>query len=180
MMFQQGENSYDITLLCMSGIGLILLVGYIAFSYFVTHRGDFYRIRRWKASIWSASIFGCFLGGILGVPLYLGSTVAIISSSSARNIFGVIGVTIGGFLSLLAFILPFVFMVCLGTHHHLKPESGTQKPYSGYLSKSVVVRRDRNRENERRVGGKRAWHISKASKPCIHLAPNTTSRKASG
>jgi hypothetical protein len=104
----------------MSGIGLILLVGYIAFSYFVTHRGDFYRIRRWKASIWSASIFGCFLGGILGVPLYLGSTVAIISSSSARNIFGVIGVTIGGFLSLLAFILPFVFMVCLGTHHHLK------------------------------------------------------------
>jgi hypothetical protein len=115
-MFQQGEKSYDITLLCMSAIGLILLVGYIAFSYFVTHRGDFYHIRRWKASIWLASIFG----GILGVPVFLLSIAALIASSSAKNIFEIIGVIIGGFLSIIAFILPFVFMVCIGTHHRLK------------------------------------------------------------
>ena len=116
MMFQQGENSYDITLLCMSVLGLLLLIGYIAFSYFVTHKGDFYHIRRWKAAIWFAGIFG----GILGVPLFLSSVAAIGSASSTKNVFEVIGTTIGGLFSILAFILPFVFMVCIGTHHQLK------------------------------------------------------------
>lgn len=116
MMFQQGENSYNTTLLCMSVIGSILLTGFIAFSYFVTHQGDFYHIRRWKAAIWVAGIFG----GSLAVPLFLLSSAAISSSSLTKNVFEVIGTTIGGLFSILAFILPFVFMVCIGTHHQLR------------------------------------------------------------
>ena len=116
MMFQQGENSYDVTLLCMSAIGLILLIGFIAFSYFATHKGDFYRIRRWKAAIWFAGIFG----GILGVTFFFFSIAAIDISLSTKNVFEVIITTIGGFFSILAFILPLVFMICIGTHHQLK------------------------------------------------------------
>jgi hypothetical protein len=116
MMFQQGQNSYDITLLCMGAIGFILLIGYVGFSYFVTHKGDFYHNRRWRAAIWIADI----LGGILGVPMFLFSITAIVNGSSAKSIIEVIGLMIGGLFSILAFILPFVFMVCVGMHHQMK------------------------------------------------------------
>jgi hypothetical protein len=116
MSFQQGENSYDITFICMSTIGLILLIGYIAFAYFVAHKGDFYNNRRWKAAIWLASIFGV----VLSASLLLFSIIAIISSAPGKNIFEVIRRMLGVFSFTLAFIIPFVFIVCVGTHHQLK------------------------------------------------------------
>jgi hypothetical protein len=116
MIFQVGKNSYDITLICISSVGVILLVGYAGFAYLVTHSGDFYHVRRWKASLWFASIFGIILSALL----IIFSIRPIISSAVERNTFEVIKQVIGMIFTGLTLIIPFLFVVTIGTHHQLK------------------------------------------------------------
>ena len=116
MIFQQGGNSYDITLICMSAIGGILFVCYIVFAYLVTHSGDFYHVRRWKAALWFAGIPGV----ILSVLFIFFSITAIVSNTIGKNTSEIIGQVIGVIFSSLTLIVPFLFLVTIGTHHQLK------------------------------------------------------------
>lgn len=132
MILQQGENTSDVTFICMITNGVILLISYILFAYWVTHKGDFYHIRRWKASIWLASITAAiFWGALLIIPVVLiiinSSPKNIIDmiwmksiNSSAKNIFEFFGLVVGSFLSMFNLVVPLLFIVTLGTYHQLK------------------------------------------------------------
>ena len=116
MIFQQEGNSYDITLICMSAVGVILFVSFAGFTYLVTHSGDFYHVRRWKASLW----FACTFGVILSVLLIIFSIQPIVSNTVERNTYEIIGQVIGVIFSSLTLIIPFLFLITIGIHYQLK------------------------------------------------------------
>jgi len=116
MIFQLGGNSYDLTLICTSANGVILFVSYVGFAYLVTHSGDFYQARRWKAALWFAGIFGVILSALL----IFFSITTIVSSTVERNTYEVIGQVIGAIFSSLTLIVPLLFVTAIGTHHQLK------------------------------------------------------------
>src|SRR5512145_558153 len=115
MIFQQGGNSYDITLICMSVIGLVLLISYVVFSYLVTHRGDFYHVRRWKAAIWCGGAFG-LIGSILLIILLVTSTD---SKAVEKSTCEVVEQVIGWIVFNLILFIPFLFMVTIGMYYQL-------------------------------------------------------------
>jgi hypothetical protein len=115
MIIQTGGNSYNLTPICGNAIGIFLLVGYIGFAHLVTHSGDFYHIRRWKASLWFAGIFGVILYAffiIFSIPTTLGSV--------ERITFQAIGQAIGVIISGFTIIIPVLFVSAIGTHHQLR------------------------------------------------------------
>lgn len=123
MVFQIGQNSYDITYICVSAAGIFSLASYIGFIYISTHNGDFYRIRRWKAASWVSIIPSI----ILLVFLLFVSTKSVLNNSPAQSIFELLGLIVGIFFSTIALITPFTFVFTLGTHYQLKwwPSSET-------------------------------------------------------
>jgi hypothetical protein len=42
-------------------MGVALFLSYVAFAYLVTHNGNFYHVRRWKAALWITNILGVIL-----------------------------------------------------------------------------------------------------------------------
>jgi len=116
MMFGQGGNSYDITLICMRMIGIILFISYVVFAYLVTHRGDFYHIRRWKAALW----FAGFPGIILSALLLFSSITMTVGTATGKDPLEVIALVFSVIFSALSLIGPFLFVVTIGTHQQLK------------------------------------------------------------
>ena len=109
-------NSVDVTLLCVNIIGIVLLIGYAVFAYLVTHKGDFYHIRRWKFALWVANILGLVLLAIFLFP----SITTILSNSSEQNTIDLIGLVLSAILSALTYIIPFLFIIAFGTHYRVK------------------------------------------------------------
>jgi cation transport ATPase len=116
MIFHLGEGSYDITFICVTLVGVILLVIYILFAYRVTHKGDFYQIRRWKASIWLASILTVSMYILLGTFLI----TLIVINASEKNVYEIIRLMVVGFFTTLIFSIPFQFIISIGTHYKIK------------------------------------------------------------
>ena len=100
----------------MSIVGAILLISYVVFAYLVTHRGDFYQVRRWKAALWFAGLPGVILSAIL----LFSSITTIVRNSVEKNADELIGSVFGAVFSAFALIVPFLFVVTIGTHHQLK------------------------------------------------------------
>ncbi len=115
-MFQQAENYYDLTTLCISSTGLILVISYIASASLVMHNGDFYRIRRWKASI----CFAVIPTGVASAVLTYYSIAERISTLSSKSTLAVGGAIIASVMLPLTLAIPFLFIVTLGVHHQLK------------------------------------------------------------
>jgi len=97
-------------------MGMVLLISYFGFAYWVTHKGDFYHIRRWKAALWVAGI----LGIILFVIPPFSPIPTIISPSSGKNLFEFIGLIVNALFSTLVFVIPLLFVITIGMHHGLK------------------------------------------------------------
>ena len=132
MIFQQGESSFYITIICLCAIGAIFLFSYVLFAYIVTHKGDFYQIRRWKGAILFAGIFSL----IFTIILLFVIIISLDTNSSAKYlvelfrlifglllkecIFEVIMLIFSILFTYLTLIIPFQFMVTLGIHFQLK------------------------------------------------------------
>jgi hypothetical protein len=106
-------NSVDVSLLCVNVIGIVLLIGYLVFAYLVTHKGDFYYVRRWKFALWVANIIGLVL-----LALFLFPSINLISSNSIQG--SLFGIAVSAFLSTLTYIIPFLYVVVIGVHYQLK------------------------------------------------------------
>jgi hypothetical protein len=100
----------------MTIIGIVLLIGYFVFAYLVTHRSDFYHARRWKFALAVTNILGLVILAILIFP----SLTTIFNKSPGINIIELFGLAIGTILYDLTFIIPFLFIVAIGTHYQLK------------------------------------------------------------
>lgn len=114
MPFQDGQNPNVASYLCCNSIGVVLLIGYIVFCYLVTHNGNFYQIRRWKAGIWLANISNIFLVLVMFVSF------KPLANSSSLNIFQVIGKILEFLLSTLSINMLFIFNVTIGFQYQLK------------------------------------------------------------
>ncbi len=109
-------NSIDITLICWNIMGIVLFISYLVFTYLVTHTGDFYHIRRWKAALWIASITV-----IIFVAFFLFSSVQEnVNHSSTKNLLEFIGLVSGSFFPTLALAVPLLFVIAVGMQHRLK------------------------------------------------------------
>jgi len=109
-------NSIDVTLVCLNTMGVVLFISYLVFTYLVTHKGDFYHIRRWKAALWVAGIPGVMLSAFLLLP----SIPVVVSNSPGKNLFEFIGLIIGAIFSTLVLVTPLLFVIAFGTHYRLK------------------------------------------------------------
>jgi hypothetical protein len=114
VLFQDAQNPDIANYFCWNALGIVLLIGYIVFCYLITHKGNFYQIRRWKASFWLATIFNI---GILSVMFAVFKPLA---NNSSLNIFQVVGSILEFLLSTLTINIPFTFMATIGTQHQLK------------------------------------------------------------
>ncbi len=104
-IFQQARNSFDVSGICLGTVGFILLVGYVVFAFLVTHRGDFYQIRRWKAAICFSSIS---MALILVVVVYIFVTPGF-SAWSSESMVEIAGHILGTLMATLVFIVPVLF-----------------------------------------------------------------------
>jgi hypothetical protein len=109
-------NSIDVTLICLNIIGAVLLIGYSWFAYMVTHRGDFYHIRRWKAALLVAAIPGII---VFVIPPFSPISI-IISHSSGKNLFELVGLIINTIFPTLVIIIPLLIVITIGTRRQLK------------------------------------------------------------
>jgi hypothetical protein len=124
MTFHIGGSSYDITL-TFSFLGILFILfwlGFIPFAYYKTHSGDFYHIRRWKASLAAGLIFdGCIILPILF--LFSGSLIfgVITQERSWQSIINLEFVSKAFFiiLSLIFLFMPIGFLITLGIHARL-------------------------------------------------------------
>jgi hypothetical protein len=89
---------------------------YVGLAYVATHNGDFYQVRRWKAALWFANIFGVILSALF----IFFSVTAVGSSAVEKNAYEIIGQIIGVVFSSLTFIVPFLFVVAIGTQRELE------------------------------------------------------------
>lgn len=119
-VFQQGGDSYDVSLLCMSTVGIILLISYVVFAYLVTHQGDFYQVRRWKAAIWAAGIAGSVIAFPIIVVLIFSLIAASANPREGTGFIEAVGAVMGLFFGGFTLLVPFLFMVTFGTYYQLK------------------------------------------------------------
>lgn len=130
MLLKQGENSCDITFICLSMIGVILTVSYILFAYWVTHKGDFYHNRRWRGAVLVAGISSILIPlsfslVILSVILSSSKSIfelygTIIALLSRKNLLEIIGLIIGLFFTFLIIVIPYLYVVTLGIHFRIR------------------------------------------------------------
>ena len=114
MIFQQVQNSYDVTLLCMGIAGGILWISYFIFVYWITHTGDFYKIRRWKAAIGLAGITTAILLLLFLFILFINIDL------SGRSSFDIAKTVIRLLFAGLILAIPFIIVVTIGAHHQIK------------------------------------------------------------
>ncbi len=115
-IFPQEGSTYDVTGICVGTVDFILLAIYIAFAYLATHRGDFYEVRRWKAAIWAACIFGAvMLAFILGL-----STFPLIAGGLLKDLLEIGRLILIVTLLAACVIVPSMFLVTWGVHRRLK------------------------------------------------------------
>ncbi len=123
-MVNRWQEPVDITPFCCGSLGITLLVGYIVFAFSVTRHGDFYQVRRWKASILAAVIssilfiigyFAAFAVPILGA-LFTNPDLLFNMKIDKQFLTGYLELILFG----LVILMPFMFIGTLGTYYRLK------------------------------------------------------------
>ncbi len=124
-IFPQAGNTYDLIGICVGTVDFILLAIYVGFAYLATHRGDFYEVRRWKAAIWAACIFGAvvlavFLGAVMLAFILNVSTLSLIAGGLRKDSVAVGSMMLIVALPAVCLITLSMFLVTWGVHRRLK------------------------------------------------------------
>lgn len=116
LLAQHPWTGYDLTAICANAGGLVLLVSYIGFAYLVTHSGDFYRRRRWKAAVWFAGV----PTGIASLVLLYLTIAPGFDAWSSKSIVAIAGLVSKAALPILSLAIPLLLIITWGTHQQLK------------------------------------------------------------
>ncbi len=107
-------EEFELTI-CTGAIGLIFIILYAFFAYYVTHHGYFYQIRRWKFAILINTILlGAFFGIFCIWMIYSNA------GNSTEDLFNGLWKSIPAFLTLVVCFIPMLFLSIIGTYNSLK------------------------------------------------------------
>jgi hypothetical protein len=113
-------------LLSYASIGCISLAVYAYFAYYVTRNGDFYKVRRWKAAIWTAllsivillSLFAFV--GILGIISTIIENPTISFGTIIKDFFQMLKLASFELIVLSPCLAHILFVITIGTYYRLK------------------------------------------------------------
>jgi hypothetical protein len=117
----------EINIVFCGGIGLLLLVSYLLFAFYITRHGDFYQIRRWKAAIWSSvlmSVLFVVIMIIMFVAIFVFSSPllqnpVLLFETIDENYFQIYTGIIAAFLGFFPCLTPYLFLTTIAIHYKI-------------------------------------------------------------